>query len=402
MANEVNLNLDPRGFLNIMPERNAAIEKAPDTPLPKDYPVNRLMRAFHPDWQYTRIQKVEVHGGDAKSFTLVPDKEKGCDSLAYFSAGQYVCVYLAIGGSRLLRPYSIRSGPGDAPKGSYTLTVKRTHGGFASEYILDNWKEGGRVTLTGPEGNFTYEELRDAKEIIGLAGGSGITPFYSLACAIADGTEGCRLTLLYGSRAQQDILLKEEFDALMERTDKVKVVHVLSDEPAPGYELGLLTADLVQKYAPKGDYSIFLCGPQAMYEFCDLEIANLKLPARRVRHELFGECKEPAEQAGYPGTGKAAFTMKVVTRGEIRELPCAANESLLVALERAGIAAPSRCRSGECGFCHSKLLSGEVFTPAAFDKRRLADVTHNYIHPCVAFPLSDVALEVPGQKEPQE
>jgi ferredoxin-NADP reductase len=397
MANEVNLNLDPRGFLEILPQRAAAFEAASKAPLPADYPVNKLMRALHPDWQHTRIQKIEAHGAGAKSFTLVPDESKGTNALAYFSAGQYVCVYLAIGASRLLRPYSLRSAPSDASEGKYVLTIKRAQDGFASDYILNDWKEGDAVTLTGPEGNFTYEPLRDAREIVGIAGGSGVTPFFSLARAIAGGAEDCRLTLLYGSRRERDILLKDEFDALARETDKVKVIYVLSDDPAEGYESGFITADLIRKYAPAGDYSLFLCGPQEMYAYCDAQIATLALPPRRVRHELFGA---PAAQPNHPQGKGGVFTMKVITRDSANELPCAAAESLLTALERAGVVAPSRCRSGECGFCHAKLLSGEVFVPAGFDKRRLADVTYNYIHPCVTFPLGDVTMEVPGQKAP--
>ena len=402
MANEVNLNLDPRGFMNIVPERMAAIQGAPEKPLPAEYPADRLMRALHPEWQYAKIAKAESHGKDAKSFFLIPDRDKGTEKFAWFSAGQYVCVYLAIGGSRLLRPYSICSAPADALNGSYVLTVKRAENGFASDYILDNWTEGGSVTLTGPEGSFTYEPLRDARNIIGIAGGSGITPFYSLACAIAGGTEDCSLTLLYGSRRADDILLKEKLEEAAAKTDKVKVVHVLSDEQVPGYEHGFITAELIKKYAPPGDFSIFLSGPQAMHNFCDRQIAALGIPARLVRHELSGECKEPSAQPDYPGVQDKRFTLKVKIRDKEQDIPCVTGETLLKAMERAGIAAPSRCRSGGCGFCHAKLLKGEVFVPAAFDKRRLADVTFNHIHTCITFPLGDIAIEVPALRIPAD
>ncbi|MFR3364768.1 MAG: 2Fe-2S iron-sulfur cluster-binding protein [Christensenellales bacterium] len=42
-------------------------------------------------------------------------------------------------------------------------------------------------------------------------------------------------------------------------------------------------------------------------------------------------------------------------------------------MEQAGIKAPSRCRSGQCGWCHSRLVSGEVFIPDEADGRREAD-----------------------------
>lgn len=59
---------------------------------------------------------------------------------------------------------------------------------------------------------------------------------------------------------------------------------------------------------------------------------------------------------------------------------------------------PSRCRSGECGWCHSRLISGKVYIPKALDGRRLADEKYGYIHPCCTFPISDIAIEVPAAK----
>lgn len=103
-----------------------------------------------------------------------------------------------------------------------------------------------------------------------MAGGSGITPFYSMACAVADGIEDFDLTILYGSRTKDTILLKEELEAVAARSNsRVKVVHVLSDEAAEGYEHGFITAELIRKYAGEEDYSLFLCGPKAMYDFAD-------------------------------------------------------------------------------------------------------------------------------------
>ena len=68
----------------------------------------------------------------------------------------------------------------------------------------------------------------------------------SFAKAIAEGDEDFNLILLYGSNTEKDILFKEEFDELEKMTDKVKEVHVLSDEEKAGYEHGFVTADLIK------------------------------------------------------------------------------------------------------------------------------------------------------------
>lgn len=74
-------------------------------------------------------------------------------------------------------------------EGEIELTIKQVPGGLVSNWVHENWKVGTKVDTSGPLGTFTYEGLRDAKTVIGIAGGSGITPFLSLARAIADGDE---------------------------------------------------------------------------------------------------------------------------------------------------------------------------------------------------------------------
>lgn len=381
------------GFLSMVSVRNKRIAAAPDSPPVSEYNANRLAKSLHPEAQYAKIARVDEHR-DAKSFTLVPDEARGTKSLAFFRASQYVSVGLNIGGTVLSKPYTIRSGPGSAlgeDGTSYVLTIKRTEPGYASKWILENWKEGDAVGLSGPLGDFYYDRIRDAKTVVALAGGSGITPFFSMAEAIADGIEDFELTILYGSRTAEGILLREELDAVAARSGgRVKVVHVLSDEEREGYEHGFLTAELVKKYAPEGDYSVFMCGPQAMYDYEERELQKLSLPRRRIRRELSGDCI-------MSGPAKVKYKLTLDIHGYRRTIDCLANESLEWAIERAGIKAPTHCRSGECGWCHARLVSGEVFVPERADGRRGADLKFGWLHPCASFPRSDVELEIfPG------
>ncbi len=387
-------------FFKVLPARGMQIRKTPDAPIQAEFGVNKLAKKLHPAKQYLKVATVTDHG-DAKSFQLVPDPARGTDACAFFRAGQYLSVELDIDGARVSKPYSICSGPQDALNGSYTITVKRTGDGYASDYILDNWAEGTAVTVAAPEGQFYYSPVRDAKTIVGLVGGSGITPFHSIASAIVSGDVDADLILLYGSRTADSILLKDDFDALEKQSDRIKVVHVLSDDPkAEGYEHGFLSAELIQKYAPDGDYSVFLCGPAAMYAFVDKELEKLDLRTNRVRHELFGEAYHPEQNADYPQecVGKT-FDVEVIVRGESTHISCPADMTLLRAMEFAGIAAPSRCRAGECGFCHSRLVSGDVYVIAKGDGRRLGDLDYGWIHPCSTFPTSDIVIDVPVKAE---
>lgn len=385
-------------FLHQVETRNKAIAAAPDTIPSSIFNANILAKRLHPAVQHCVIASVTDHG-DAKSFVLTPDADKGTTELAFFRASQYVSVTLNIDGALVHKPYTIRSGPADAlgtENTSYTLTIKRTNPAYASAYILDNWKAGDKVDISGPLGDFYYQGLRDAKHVVAVAGGSGITPFYSMADAIVNGQEDFTLTILYGSRTADGILLKDEIEALAAKSaGRVKVVHVLSDEEREGYEYGFVTAELIKKYAGEGDYSVLMCGPKAMYTFCEGECKKLGLPKRRYRAEMSGDYMGVVDNADYPKEqiGRE-YSLTVLIHGEATRLKCQAGESLLWAMERAGINAPSHCRSGECGWCHSRLVSGEVYVPAEVDGRRVADKKFGWIHPCVSYPLSDITLEV--------
>ncbi len=386
-------------FPKMLKMRKERIDSAPAEKLPaiSTYKANQLAAALHPKCQYLKIAEIIDRGNDVKSFVFVPDKEKGTEALAYFSAGQYLSITVKIGEATLTRPYSLSSSPKESTKGKYVLTIKRVDGGLVSQYALDNWTIGTEITASAPLGEFTYEPLRDAKTIIGLAGGSGITPFYSLANAIADGDEDANLILLYGSRTKADILFKEEFDAIAAKCDRFRLINVLSNEEADDCEHGFITADLIQKFAPIGeDYSVFLCGPQAMYDFADKEIEKLGLRRKFIRHELFGEYHNPKKRNDdYPIEGTETFKITVHICDTVQTIEASANDTILASLEKNGIAAPARCRSGICGWCHSRLVAGNVYVPKSVDGRRLADLKFGYIHPCCTFPIGDIEIDVP-------
>ena len=393
--------LNPLDFTKMNPKRQAIIEAAPAAPLPAtdSYVPNQIANALHPGVQYLQVVKIEEEAGNCKRYYLAPDAEKGTEALAWFSAGQYLSVTLKIGNMLLTRPYSIASSPREALEGIYMLTVQKVEGGLASQFIHDNWQVGTKVTASEPLGNFTYEPLRDAATVVAVVGGSSITPFRALAKAIADGDEDCDLTILYGSRTLADTIFQKDLKELEANCARIKLVNILSDEQVEGYEHGFITAELIKKYAPEGEFSLFVCGPQVMRKFVDKEIETLGLRKKFIRNELFGEYFGPAKEEDYPTNVAPAFKVTVRIAGTEQTITAPSDVSLLRSLEAAGIAAPAHCRSGECGWCHSKLVSGEVYTPKSVDGRREADYIYGYIHPCCSFPLSDLVIEVPPVKK---
>lgn len=367
--------MDLLRFKKLVPNRRKMLENGSPAALPKSYRVNDTAKILHPGYQGAKLVAIAQNTADTKTYTFETERP------LYFRAGQYLTLGCKIGKSEVSRPYAISSSPKEALSCRVSLTVKKC--GFFSGYLFDSAAVGDSFVLGDPSGEFCYEPVKDADHVVAIAGGSGITPFYSMAQAVADGTNRHKLTIFYGARTESDLIFKKELDTLV--SDKVKVVYVLSDEKKEGYESGFIGAELLQKYV-SGDYTVMMCGPQAMYAFADKELASLGLPLRRIKKE--------ANCVGLRDAEAKSYTLTVHIGFDTYTVPADARETILTALERAGLKVPSKCCAGGCGFCHSKLVSGS-FSIAGQDKRRLADAKFGYIHPCCSYPDSDMELIVP-------
>lgn len=370
---------DIKKFLEMANDRRKIIDETPATPLPKTYAVNELSKALHPGVIPAEIIAIEAVGNNCKKITLKSTSEN--KRFPYFKAGQFVTLSSKVGTSFVTRPYSISSSPKEAMKGILEVTVQKA--GFFSTYLLEEAKVGDKIVVGEPSGDFYYDTLRDNKNVVAIAGGSGITPFISMIKSLEENSDDFNLTVVYGARTRKDLLI----DYKDVKSSKVKLVIVLSEENVEGYEHGFITGELLTKYLPE-TYSVFMCGPNAMYKFVRAEFEKLGVDKYSIRQEHNSIGNRTVEN---PRT----FTLKVHMRDKIYEIPALENETLLASLERAGIKAPSRCKSGSCGFCHSRLISGSYHVEKEHESRRLADFKFGYIHPCCTYPESDMEIDVP-------
>lgn len=372
-------------FKNLRKNRAEMIASAEAKPLPGTYRVNELAKRLHPTAQYLKIAEIVQETHDAKSFVLVPDEEAGTRELAPFKAGSYINVRTTLAGSVARRTYSLSSSPKEALEGKYRITVKLKEGGFLSAWLHNEAKVGDKLTATEPGGHVTHSGIRDCKKVVALAGGSGITPFMSMAKAIDEGTEDFEMTLLYGARTEADLVFRADFDAIAARCPKVKVVYVLSEEQKEGFEAGFITAELIKKYAGAEQFSIYAVGPGAMCDFLDRELPKLVLAQKFIRMERTEDVCDAGEVKDY--------TLTVHYRDELHTIPARSDETVLTAFERAGLAVNNKCRVGYCGFCRSRLVKGE-YHANRYEQLRIADKQFHYFHPCCSYPMSDMEIEV--------
>lgn len=369
---------DIRLAMGMAAKRRQLIDETPATPLVYEYGVNRLAKALHPGFVKAVIAEKTQCSADCLRIRLEP---AGGEEFPYFRAGQFITLSCRAGESFLSRPYSIVSSPKEALEGKLEIMVQRK--GIFSTFLIDKAPVGTELWMGEPSGDFYHDSIRDRKHIAAIAGGSGVTPFLSMIKAIREGSEDFKLTLIYGARTKAHIPFDPD-----EFTGKgVEAVVVLSEEKAEGYRQGFITADLLKEYIDD-DTSVFMCGPDAMYRFVRKELESLGFDATRIRQER--------NSVGDRGVSEIkVFRLTVHIRDAIYELDAANNETLITALERAGIPAVVRCRNGVCGFCHSRVLNGEYFIAKENDFRRAADKKFNYIHPCSTYPESDMEIDIP-------
>jgi len=382
---------DVGGAGRVTARRRSLFESASAAPETRD-PIGELARALHPGKLELTVADVRDVSPTARKIRFTPKD----GHLPVFQCGQYLSLDLQIGQTVTTRPYSICSAPYQARQAEPFVEITVRNGksdGFAANYLYAGVKPGDVFTASLPFGQFYYEPLRDSRHIVGLAGGSGITPFYSMAQEIAAGRLDAELTVLYGSVTSADIILRAELEAV--HSEKVHYVNVISGEKDYPGEKGFLTRELIARYAGP-DSTFFVCGPLPMYKLVARELAALNVPPKRIRMEVFGAPKDVSRAEGYPAEKLGeTYTITVVRGVQEDAVPARASEPVAAALERAGIPIPTRCRSGACGCCHSRLLSGEIFVPADGDGRRAADRELGFFHACSSYPLSDLKIKIP-------
>ncbi len=372
------------GYNEIIQE-NAVLEKYGFNYEAKKGEVRSMIDALHPQRLNLTVSEVNQETASAKSIKLV--SENGC--LPPFQAGQYINLFVETGGIRTSRPYSIASSPTQI--GHYEIMVRKVEDGFVSNYLLDELKPGNKLSSSAPSGSFHYNPLFHGDKLAFIAGGSGITPFMSMIRELADKNLGRRLHLFYGSRVEDDVIYRAELDRIATLHRNFTWDLVLS-EPAPSFKglKGFIDAGLIKERLGDLDWTFFVCGPEAMYNFCTPELEKLSIPARKTRVEVMGAPKDITAHPGWPENVQAGKVFKLSIKGK-KTIAAPATEPLMISLEREGIVIPALCRSGECSLCRTKLLSGKVYQPNGV-KLRKSDRVFGYIHPCLAYPLSDTEI----------
>ena len=367
--------------------------------------LRQLAHQLHPNRLSLVVDKIIRESDDTKTlFLKLNEKNKANPTqLPNFRAGQYIVLKVPVGNLTISRPYSISSTPEEALTGDfYTITIAVEGEGVASNQIVNNWETGLHVESSGPLGFFHHDSIRDSNTIIAIAGGTGITPIRSIIKDLLQHDTSSKIHLIYGARDASRILFQSDWSELVVKESRFQYTPVYSEAKEGCSERrGFITAELIQEIAGPdlSQHTFFVCGPPPMYEYLEEQFKALEIPAFRIRNEVFGPGHSIERAPGFP-VARAEDTVTITVRNGISELriPGMVKESIAISMEKANIPAPTKCRSGSCGYCRSFLLKGDIFINPIIDRRRKADELYSFFNPCSSYPLSDIILEIPRDK----
>lgn len=348
------------------------------------------MSQFHP------LTVTDIHHTirDAVVLTLKPADPDLFD----FTQGQYLTFKQDLKGTELRRNYSICAGLDD---GKLQVGIKRVDGGAFSTFANTDLKIGDTLHAMPPQGKFfTKIEPNKAKNYIGFAGGSGITPVLSILRTVLKREPQSTFTLVYANRAVNTIMFREELEDLKNRyMGRLTIIHMLES----GQDIDLFTgrvdqdkcASLFKHWVDvKSIDTAFICGPEPMMLAIAESLKAHGLEPDQIKFELFSESQQgrlAKQEMAQRNEGQTDTQVTVIIEGAQRTFEMTRGQSVLEAALANGQDAPFACKAGVCSTCMGKVIEGEV---EMLSNHALEDyeVERGYVLTCQSYPLSDTLI----------
>lgn len=250
--------------------------------------------------------------------------------LPAFSGGAHTVVEMDDHGTRRMNPYSLMGDPSDTS--GYSISVRRDDAGRGGSLFMHRHvKPGMEMVLSHPVNLFPLDQR--ARKHLMIAGGIGITPFLAQIAQLSH--LGGAFELHYSARNRalgaymQDLVARHGERA-----------HLYFDDEKKFIDLKALLA-----LQPLGTH-LYVCGPKGMINWVRQTAEAMGWPLQAVHHEEFLA----------PGTG-TPFTAYLQASGKTVQV--GTHQSLLEAIEAAGVDAPYLCRGGACGQCETRVISAD-------------------------------------------
>ena len=352
----------------------------------------RAALAERDTWRPFTVARVEAESATIRSIYLTPADGGG---IAPHRAGQYLPLRLTLpGGDRpLLRTYTLSDA---AHPGHLRISVKREAGGAASGFLHDRLAPGDTVEAMAPRGEFVLDP-ESRRPVVLLSAGVGITPMIAMLNELV--RDGLRsrspreVYFIHGARDGSEQAFADHLRQLALYAPGVNL-HIRFSRPRSQDVLGenyastgRVDLDLLRGLLPFGDYDFYLCGPGGFVADLHAGLRGLNVAAERIHYEFFGPSSLPGEVPALVDAMPAEVTF--AESGKTVEWTPAAG-SLLDLAEASGVPIDFSCRSGRCGTCAVRVLSGEI----GYAQTPEAALSDGHALACQAHPRGAISLSV--------
>jgi 3-ketosteroid 9alpha-monooxygenase subunit B len=329
-----------------------------------------------------QVADVVVETDDARSLVFkVPDGASIPPQRLKYAPGQFLT--LRIPSERtgsVARCYSLCTSP--FTDDAMAVTVKRTEGGYASNWLCEHAHPGMKVHVLAPSGTFVPKTL-DADFLL-VAAGSGITPMMAICKSALTEASG-KVVLVYANRDERSVIFGGALRELAGKyPERLTVVHWL--ESVQGLPTDTALAALM---APYSSHDAYICGPGPFMAAAESALGSMGVPAERLHIEVFRSLdSDPFAAVVIEDDDEPPAAAIVTLDGERHDVSWPRNAKLLDVLLDKGLDAPFSCREGHCGACAVLKLSGDVEMEVN-DVLEQSDLDEGLILGCQARPLSD-------------
>ncbi len=315
-----------------------------------------------------------------------------------YQPGQFLTLALDFDGKEQRRSYSLCTSPYVDPFPG--ISVKRVPNGLFSNYLNEKVFPGKTLNVLRPLGNFTTTfHSKNRRHFFLIAGGSGITPMMGLLKSVLVNEPSSRLTLIYCSRSEEEIIFASQLHLLeLANPDRLKVIHNLS-QPSDAWTglRGRLAPELLAElfaqaeYEPRYEEEYFICGPEGLMQTTQQVLEQLGVDPNRIHSEsFFSAAAHQAQEDAKAGitAGLLSRDVTIQLEGEEYLVTVGPGKTILEAGLAAGLNMPYSCQSGLCTACRGRLSAGEVKMDedAGLSAK---EVAAGYVLCCVSRPLSE-------------
>ncbi|WP_221393937.1 ferredoxin--NADP reductase [Dyadobacter sp. NIV53] len=341
---------------------------------------------------FLRVRHIIIEKYNVKTFVF----ERTDGQPLIYQAGQFLTFLIDMRGHEVRRSYSMSSAPeaDDFP----AITVKRIPNGEASRFWLDTVLEGDIFKTLQPSGRFVLEKPNgEARDIVLIGAGSGITPLFSILKQALTIEKESIVTLLYANQNESQTLFWNHIIDWQQRyPERLTVIHIHS-QPSDEWNgiRGRINNTRLEQLVNKSlrfareRARFFICGPFELMRSMEITLHYMGFSSVQIRKENFVINKMPP-----PPPVSNPHTINLTFRGNDYQLLVPAHSTILDAALQASIHLPYSCKGGRCSTCAGICKSGKLHMTVN-EVLTDRDLAEGWILTCSAYvDNDDVSIEI--------